>query len=80
MTDPRATTNSGTAMETVPVPAEPRHGSPRDPLLAEHREARRRRDAAPLDSAAYREAAIEIARIEVAMSALERVDPAAAAQ
>jgi formylglycine-generating enzyme required for sulfatase activity len=68
------------AVETVPAVAEPLHGSPRDPLLAQHREARRRRDAAPLNSEAYREASLEIARIEVAIAALERRDPTAAAQ
>ncbi len=45
-------------------------------LLVEHAAARRRRAAAALGSDAYREAAFEVERIEVAIAALERsMDP-----
>jgi hypothetical protein len=46
--------------------------STREALLAEHAEARRRRNAAPLGSEAYVEAVAEIARIEVRIASLER--------
>jgi uncharacterized protein with von Willebrand factor type A (vWA) domain len=46
-------------------------------LLAQHREARQRRDAAKLDSADYRKAAEDIARIEVQINRLEEPDPGA---
>jgi hypothetical protein len=49
----------------------------RDELLAKHREARARRDAAALGSDAFRAAAEEIARIEVAINRLEEPDSAA---
>ena len=56
----------------------------RSSLMARHVEARRRRDAAPLESDAYREASEEVARIEVAIAAAEEppsdVAQAAAAQ
>ena len=56
----------------VPVPA----GKTREELLAEHAEARHRRDAAPLGSPAHRESLLEVERIEVAIAALERsMDP-----
>jgi hypothetical protein len=41
-------------------------------LLALHREARRRRDRAPLDSEERAEAMIEIGRIEVEIARIER--------
>ena len=45
-------------------------------LLALHREARRRRDAAPLMSEARAEAAFEIERIEIQVARIERaMDP-----
>ncbi len=44
----------------------------RQELLALHAEARRRRAAAPLGSAAYRDAADEIGRIEIRIAAIER--------
>jgi hypothetical protein len=48
----------------------------RDHLMAEWREARRRRHAAELGSKAYEEACGEIARIEVEIARLERaMDP-----
>ncbi len=40
-------------------------------LMSQHVAARRRRDAAPLDSAGYREASEEVARIEIAIAAAE---------
>ncbi len=50
--------------------------SPRPELMAQHAEARHRRDAADLDSPEYRAACEEIARIEVAI-ALAEEPPAA---
>jgi len=50
--------------------------SPRAELMAQHVVARRRRDLAPLDSAEYRAACEEVARIEVAIAAAE--EPSAA--
>jgi hypothetical protein len=48
----------------------------REQLLAQWREARRRRDAAPLGSKAWEEASEEIARIEVEIARVERaMDP-----
>ena len=48
----------------------------REELLALHREARARRNAAPGGSHAWEEAAAEVGRIEVAIAALERsMDP-----
>ena len=48
----------------------------RESLLAQWREARRRRAAAPLESEAFREASEEIARIEVEIARIERaMDP-----
>jgi hypothetical protein len=48
----------------------------RPSLLALHREARRRRDAAPLTSRARAEAAFEIERIEIQVARIERaMDP-----
>jgi hypothetical protein len=44
----------------------------REALLIEHLAARRRRDAAPLGSADYRQALEEIARIEVEIARVER--------
>jgi hypothetical protein len=49
----------------------------RDELLARHADARHRRAAAPLGSDAYRDAADEIARIEIRIAAIEQ-DQAAA--
>lgn len=42
----------------------------RDELMAEHVEARRRRDTADLDSAEYRAACEEISHLEAAISSL----------
>ena len=48
----------------------------RDQLMAQWREARRRRDAAELGSKAYERAVEEIARIEVEIARVERaLDP-----
>jgi hypothetical protein len=48
----------------------------RESLLAQWREARRRRAAAPLTSEAFREASEQIARIEVEIARIERaMDP-----
>ena len=48
----------------------------REELLRRHAEARHRRDAAPLGSDAYREAAAEVGRIEVEIARIERaMDP-----
>ena len=48
----------------------------REELLAEHTEARHRRDAAGLGTPAYRKAALDVERIEVEIAALERsMDP-----
>ncbi len=44
-------------------------------LMSQHVAARRRRDAAPLDSAGYREASEEVARIEIAIAAAEEPTP-----
>lgn len=43
----------------------------RSALMASHTAAKRRRDAAPLDSAEYRDACEEVARIEIQIAALE---------
>jgi len=43
----------------------------REELMDAHRAARARRDASPLESDAFRDAAEEIARIEIAISELE---------
>ena len=56
--------------ESKPLPED------RESLLALHREARRRRDAAPLLSKARAEAAFEIERIEIQVARVERaMDP-----
>jgi len=48
----------------------------REQLLVQHAEARRRRNAAPLGSEAWAEAAEEVGRIEVEIARLEReMDP-----
>ncbi len=44
-------------------------------LMSQHVAARRRRDAAPLDSAEYRDASEEVARIEIAIAAAEEPTP-----
>jgi hypothetical protein len=44
----------------------------RDELLVRHADARKRRNGAALDSAAFREAVDEIGRIEVRVAAIER--------
>jgi hypothetical protein len=46
--------------------------------MRQHRDARARREAAPLDSAAYRKASEDVARIEIAIAALEEPPPAKA--
>ncbi len=45
-------------------------------LMSRHVAARARRDAAPLDSAAYRDASEEVAAIEIAIAAAEEPSPA----
>jgi hypothetical protein len=61
------------------MPSTPRTTAPtrtREELLAEHAEARRRRDAAPLGSPEFRAAADEVGRIEVEIARIERaMDP-----
>lgn len=50
--------------------------SPREQLLVQHAEARRRRNEAALGSEAWAEASAEVARIEVEIARLERaMDP-----
>jgi hypothetical protein len=44
----------------------------REELLARHADARKRRNAAPLDSPAFRAAVDELGRIEVRVAAIER--------
>jgi hypothetical protein len=51
--------------------ANPEAARDRSALMARHVEARRRRDEAPLDGEAFRAAAEEITRIEVAIAELE---------
>ena len=46
-------------------------GGTREQLMEAHRAARERRDAAALGSDAFRDAAEEVARIEIAISELE---------
>ena len=46
-------------------------GSDRDALMEQHRAARARRDAAPLESDEFRAAAEEIARIEIEIARRE---------
>ena len=51
-------------------------GKTREELLLEHAEARHRRDAAGLGTSEYRQAALDVERIEVEIAALERsMDP-----
>jgi uncharacterized protein YqeY len=58
------------AANTAPLPED------RESLLVLHREARRRRDAAPLMSHSRAEAAYEIERIEIQIARIERaMDP-----
>ncbi|HEX5590414.1 MAG TPA: hypothetical protein VFX65_09015 [Candidatus Limnocylindrales bacterium] len=62
--------NADTAHDAQPLP------DTREGLLALHREARRRRDGAPLDSEERAAATEEIARIEVHIARIERaMDP-----
>lgn len=62
------------APTTTPAPDAP--AETRDELLARHRVARARRNAAPLGGHEWEAAAAEIGRIEVAIAALERaMDP-----
>jgi hypothetical protein len=58
-------------MSTNP-PTESAPGSEREALLARWREARRRREAAELNSEAYREAAEEIANLEIEIARTDR--------
>jgi hypothetical protein len=61
MTDPKTPTPSGVT---------------REQLLAQHAEARRRRDASPLGSKAFIEACDDVGRIEIEIARLERaMDP-----
>jgi hypothetical protein len=61
--------------------ADQQHGSSdaRSDLMRQHREARARRDAAPLGSDAYRVASEEVTRVEVAIAAMEEPPPEATA-
>jgi hypothetical protein len=47
----------------------------RESLMREHSDARRRRDTAPLGSDEFRRAAEDVARIEIAIAALEEPPP-----
>lgn len=47
----------------------------RSDLMQQHRAARARREAAPLDSEAYRQASEDVAHIEVAIAAMEEPAP-----
>ena len=61
---------------TTPAPARTAAEPTRESLLAEWREARRQRAAAPLGSEAFREASEQIARFEVEIARIERaMDP-----
>ena len=62
-------TDNPTAARTTAGAPLPSHAD----LLARHAEARHRRDAAPLDSPAYRAAATDIAEIETRLSGLDVV-------
>jgi hypothetical protein len=53
--------------------------SDRTKLMAQHEEAKRRRDAAPLGSDEFREGSEEVARIEIAIAAQEELPPESAA-
>ena len=65
-----------TKSETQRDPAPPPLPDSREALLALHREARHRRDAAPLMSEERAAASEEIARIEVHVARIERaMDP-----
>jgi uncharacterized protein YqeY len=65
-----AETKAETKAESTPLPED------RESLLALHRAARQRRDAAPLLSEARAEAAFEIERIEIQIARIERaMDP-----
>ena len=48
----------------------------RSELMRQHRDARARREAAPLDSDAYRAASEDVAHIEIAIAAMEEPPPA----
>ena len=66
----------GTRRGAVAAPAAPALPDSRDALLALHRAARHRRDAAPLLSEERAEASEELARIEVHIARIERaMDP-----
>ncbi len=58
-------------MSTNPL-TDPAPGSEREALLTRWREARRRREAAELNSEAYREAAEEIANLEIEIARTDR--------
>lgn len=69
MTDPSPTPPAAGSAASAPAPT-------REELLARHREARARRNAAPLGSHEWEAAAAEVGRIEIAIAALERaMDP-----
>lgn len=57
----------------------PTESPQRAELMAQHAEARRRRDTAPLDSPEYRAACEDVARIEVAIALAEEPPPASPA-
>ena len=72
-TQPAAGTVLGAARRDA---ADPVRKPDRSGLTDQHREARARREAAPLGSDAYRAASEEVTRIEVAIAALEEPSPA----
>ena len=55
--------------------APPAAAQSRESLMVRHREARDRRESAPLGSDEYRAAAEEVARIEIAIAELEEPPP-----
>lgn len=70
MTDPGGTDTVRTGA-APPAPAATAEPPSRADLLVQHAEARRRRDAAELGGESFREAAEEVARIEVAIALAE---------
>jgi hypothetical protein len=69
-------TREGTPPDGPRSPAESPTSMTREELLAQHADARHRRNAAALGSEAYVEAVAEISRLEVRIASLERsMDP-----
>jgi hypothetical protein len=70
MSDPRSTREPRRPSSSERLPAQTR-----DELMERHAEACRRRDSAELGSEAFRDAAEEVARIEIAIAQLEEPPP-----